>query len=96
MLQTANFPKTLVLVSVAIIQYARDDEEPYFCINQNKNVENNDLYSNSNMLATRAISSMIGFSERILAIRSTSRAKLRSSSKFIRIISEQRPHSQLS
>ena len=25
----ANFPKT-------VIQYARDDEEPYFCINQNK------------------------------------------------------------
>ena len=75
MLQTANFPKTLVLVSVARIQCPHDDEEPYFCINQNKNMGNNDLFSNSNKLATHAISSMVGFSDRILAIRSTFRSK---------------------
>ena len=29
------------------IQYARDDEGPHFCINQNKNIDN-DLYCSSN------------------------------------------------
>ena len=43
----ANIPKTLLLVGWARIQLARDDEGPYFCINQNKNIDN-DFYCNSN------------------------------------------------
>ena len=39
----ANFPKTLLLVK---IQYARDDEGPHSCINQNKNID--DLCCSSN------------------------------------------------
>ena len=39
--------KTLLLVSQARIQCARDDEGPYFCINQNNNI-NNDLHCSSN------------------------------------------------
>ena len=35
------------LVRWVKIQYARDDEGPYFCINQNKNIDN-DLYCSSN------------------------------------------------
>ena len=45
-LSYANIPKTLLLVSWARILQARDDEGPYFCINQNKNID--DLYCNSN------------------------------------------------
>ena len=42
-----NFPKTLLLVySWVKIQYARDDEGPYFCKNLN-NIDN-DLYCSSN------------------------------------------------
>ena len=41
----SNFPKTSLLVSSVKIQYARDDEEPHFCIN--KNIDN-DLYCSSN------------------------------------------------
>ena len=40
-------PKTLLLVSYVNIQYARDDEESYFCINQNKHI-GDDLCCNSN------------------------------------------------
>ena len=43
----AKIPKTLLLVSWARIQKARDDDGPYFCINQNKNIDN-DLHCNSN------------------------------------------------
>ena len=44
----AKFLKTLiVLVSYVKIQYARDDEGPHSCINQNKNIDN-DLYCSSN------------------------------------------------
>ena len=43
----AKFPKTLLLVSSVKIQYARDDEGPHSCINQNKNIDN-DLYCSSN------------------------------------------------
>ena len=43
----ANIPKTLLLVCWERIQQARDDEGPYFCINQNKNI-NNDLHCNFN------------------------------------------------
>ena len=32
------------------MQYARDYEGPYFCINQNKNI-NSDLYCSSNKFA---------------------------------------------
>ena len=51
MSQMANFPKTLLLVSLVKIQYARDNEGPYFCINQNKNID--DPYCNSNHLFKR-------------------------------------------
>ena len=43
----ANFPKTFLLASYARIQYARDDEGPYFRIKQNNNIDN-DLYCSSN------------------------------------------------
>ena len=39
--------KRCYLVSWVKIQYARDDEGPYFCINENKNTDN-DLYCSSN------------------------------------------------
>ena len=38
----ANFT-TQVAIGKTRIQYARDDEEPYFCINQNNNIDN-ELY----------------------------------------------------
>ena len=47
MSRMAKFPKTLLLVSQVKIQYARDDEGPHSCINQNKNIDN-DLYCSSN------------------------------------------------
>ena len=34
------------LVTWARIHYARDDEQPYFCINQNKSDLDNDLNCN--------------------------------------------------
>ena len=37
----------IVSFSVNTVQYARDDEEAYFCINQISNIDN-DLYCNSN------------------------------------------------
>ena len=43
----AKFPKTLLLVGSVKIQYARNDEGPHSCINQNKNIDN-DLYCSSN------------------------------------------------
>ena len=47
-MQILNDPKTLQLLDGwATMQLARIDEGPYFCINQNKNIDDN-FYCNSN------------------------------------------------
>ena len=49
------------------IQYARDDEGPHFCINQNKNIDN-DLYCSSNELPNHlALLTMISGTSKIIS-----------------------------